>query len=230
MYKSDECILKEEFCNTEIYCKNNVIKNVLFENEIKLDFDRTEYFKINTELIPSSDTYHLRCFNNLNIDIDPAEIETEDDMVLTCDDKIDDILICFQTKAVYGVYKTVMKYNLFALVKEIGCDLWAPIDIRKPFKLVKKCKTKDNKIFKELKSIGEIKQEQSIWYIYHPFQLRWTVSNIEKEKEKFDLIKNEYFKYKSKQSLTDDCEKLKIAFFDDEYDISRFLDDYPQFW
>lgn len=95
MYKSDECILKEEFCNTEIYCKNNVIKNVLFENEIKLDFDRTEYFKINTELILSSDTYHLRCFNNLNIDIDPAEIETEDDMVLTCDDKIDDILICF---------------------------------------------------------------------------------------------------------------------------------------
>lgn len=51
-----------------------------------------------------------------------------------------------------------------------------------------------------------------------------------KDKEKIDLIKNEYFKYKSKQALTDDCEKLKIAFFDAEYDISRFLDDYPQFW
>lgn len=92
-------------------------------------------------------------------------------MVLTCDDKIDGILVCFQAKTVYGVYKTVMKYNLFALIKEIDCDLWAPIDIRKPFKLVEKCKTKDNKIPKRLQAIGEIKQEQSIWSIYHPVVL-----------------------------------------------------------
>lgn len=59
---------------------------------------------------------------------------------------------------------------------------------------------------------------------------RCTLSNIEEEKEKLDLIKNEYFKYKSKQALMDNCEKLKTAFFDDEYDIVRFLDDYPQFW
>lgn len=230
IYKSDECILKEEFCNTEIYCKNNMIENISLDNKIELDFDRTEYFKVNTDLMPWSYTGYLRCFNNLNIDIDPAEIETEDDMVLSCDDKIDDILVCFQTKAVYGVYKTVMKYNLFALIKEIDCDLWAPLDIRKPFKLVKKCKTKDNRIPRKLKAIGEIKQEQSIWYIYHPFQLRCTLSNIEKEKENVDLIKNDFLKSKSKQALTDNCKKLKEAFFDEEYDILRFLDDYPQFW
>lgn len=28
----------------------------------------------------------------------------------------------------------------------------------------------------------------------------------------------------------DNGEELKIAFFDDEYDILRFLDNYPQFW
>lgn len=116
------------------------------------------------------------------------------------------------------------------MVKEIDCDLWAPIDIRKPFKLAKKCKTKNNKIPQRLKAIGEIKQEQSIWYIYHPFQLHCTLSNIEKEKENIDLIKNDFLKSKSKQALMDNCKKLKEAFFDEEDDILRFLDDYPQFW
>lgn len=226
IYKSAECTLKEEFCNPEFYLKRKTIEMVC-EEEISLDFNRTEYFKVDTDILPWSDKDYLDYFNNLNINVSEDEIENEDDIVLT--HYFSDILVCFQTKAVYGVYKTVMKYNLFSFVKEINCDLWAPLDIRKPFKLVEKTKKKPAK---KLKAIGEIRQEPAWWAIYHPFQLRCTISNLEREKTQLKLHADD-----SKLAALDlelfqrKCELLKIKFFlEDDDDIEIFLENYPQFW
>lgn len=227
LYKSDECILKEEYCNTEVYLKNYMIKKVSFKDKIDLDFKRIEYFKVNTDILPWSDPNYLTYFNNINIDIDADKIETNDDIIITNYCTQLDILVCFQTKAIYGVYKTVMKYNLFRLVKELNCELWAPLDIRKPFKLVEKSK---KKAAKKLKAIGEIKQEPVWWGIYHPFQLRYTTNNIENDKVNINNNINCTKRKKLQRTFNNNCELLKLFIFNDEDDTEIFLDNYPQFW
>ena len=163
----------------------------------------------------------------MNIDVREDDIENDDDIVITNHMLQQDILVCFQTKAMHGAYKTVMKYNLFRLVKEIGCDLWAPLDIRKPFKLVEKT---NKKCAKKLKAIGEIKQECAWWGIYHPFQLRHTISKLEIEKNKINSCVDSIQKEELNKNFYGSCVLLKLYLFEDEDDTEMFLDKYPQFW
>lgn len=228
VYKSDECILKEEFCNTEYY--HNTIKEVSLKTPIDMNFDTNEYFKINTDIFPWSDPMYLRYFNNRNIDVD--EIETDDDIIITYDvDSPKDLLICFQTKAEYGVYKAVMKYNLFKLVKEIDCDLWAPLDIRKPFKLVEKNRVVPiNSKNKSMNVIGEIKQEQTWWAIYHPVQIRETLFGLKKQKEEIEKIKKPFLKKKAFNKYKQNCLNLKELLFVENDDEYYFTSQFAQFW
>ena len=230
IYISDECILKEEFCKTEYYLKNNIIQKLSLDKQIDMNFDRTEYFKINTDILPWGDPMYLRYFNNRNIDVD--EIEANDTIVITYNiDNPNDILICFQTRAEFGVYKTVMNYNLFTFVKEIDCNLWAPLDIRKPFKLVEKNRvipidTKNTK----MNVIGEIKQEQTWWAIYHPIQLRETLLGIQKQKDKINKMEESFIKKRILNQLKTECNNLKESFFVENDDEYHFTNNFARFW
>lgn len=138
IYKSDDCILKENFLNTEKVSKDNIIKKESFDNDINMDFERNEYFKVNTDILPYSDIMYPCYINNIYVD-SAEEIEVDEEIVLTIEPKsIGAILACYQTKTKYGAYITFMKYNYFRMLKDLNCELWAPFDLRKPFKLVQK--------------------------------------------------------------------------------------------
>ena len=106
--------------------------------DIDLSFNKNEYFKIQTGIKPWRDSLYLYYFNNRNLDLPKNEIENTNDIVITKSKRRDETLVCFQTKAEIGVYKNVLKYEYFTLIKEFDCELWASLDIRKPFKLVQK--------------------------------------------------------------------------------------------
>ena len=119
----------------------------------------------------------------------------------------------------------------------MDCDLWGSLDIRKPFKLIKRNKIIDiNSSQKETgvdvnkKIIGEIKPEYAHWYIYHTTQLRTTLDNIAKEKSKIWKIKNNNERKQAIHNFRQELKVLKDCFFEDKEDEEWFLESYAQFW
>lgn len=231
MYISNNGILKEDFCNS----KSCTVEKIFNDTSIDLSFNVEKYFKVNTKIEPWADPLYLYYFNNRHINV---ELENNDDIIITRPTKgIEDIYICFQTLAQCGVYKTVMKYNCSKIVKELDCELWAPLDIRKPFKLVKKQSlvnleiTKDY-LYKDINKrvIGEIKQEYATWYIYHPLQLRTTLLQIYSEKNEIEKMEKGFLKKRTLNNLKNECKELKELFFNNEKDEEHFLANYAQFW
>lgn len=237
IYKSDDCILKENFLNTEKISNDNIIKKETFDNDINMDFYRNEYFKVNTDILPCSDIMYPCYINNIYVDF--AKIEIDENIVLTIEpNTVDAILACFETKAKYGGYRTVMKYNYFRMVKDLNCELWAPFDLRKPFKLVQKNNLININLKKEVfekdissRIIGEIKQEWTYWHVFHPKQLEITLENIENEKQQIKSIKDELLRRKKLFHFKQEIKKLKYYFFrKTEGELSMYLDRFQKFW
>lgn len=237
IYKSDDCILKENFLNTEKVSKDNIIKKESFDNDINMDFERNEYFKVNTDILPYSDIMYPCYINNIYVDF--AKIEIDENIVLTIEpNTVDAILACFETKAKYGAYITVMKYNYFRMLKDLNCELWAPFDLRKPFKLVQKNNLININLKKEVfekdissRIIGEIKQEWTYWHVFHPKQLEITLENIEKEKQQIKSIKEELLRHKKLFYFKQEMQKLKYYFFrKTDGELSMYLDRFQKFW
>lgn len=237
IYKSDDCILKENFLNTEKVSKDNIIKKESFDNDINMDFERNEYFKVNTDILPYSDIMYPCYINNIYVDF--AKIEIDENIVLTIEpNTVDAILACFETKAKYGAYITVMKYNYFRMLKDLNCELWAPFDLRKPFKLVQKNNLININLKKEVfekdissRIIGEIKQEWTYWHVFHPKQLEITLENIEKEKQQIKSIKEELLRRKKLFHFKQEMQKLKYYFFrKTDGELSMYLDRFQKFW
>lgn len=238
IYKSDDCILKENFLNTEKVSKDNIIKKESFDNDINMDFERNEYFKVNTDILPYSDIMYPCYINNIYVD-SAEEIEVDEEIVLTIEPKsIGAILACYQTKTKYGAYITVMKYNYFRMLKDLNCELWAPFDLRKPFKLVQKNNLININLKKEVfekdissRIIGEIKQEWTYWHVFHPKQLEITLENIEKEKQQIKSIKEELLRRKKLFHFKQEMQKLKYYFFrKTDGELSMYLDRFQKFW
>ncbi len=238
IYKSDDCILKENFLNTEKVSKDNIIKKESFDNDINMDFERNEYFKVNTDILPYSDIMYPCYINNIYVD-SAEEIEVDEEIVLTIEPKsIGAILACYQTKTKYGAYITVMKYNYFRMLKDLNCELWAPFDLRKPFKLVQKNNLININLKKEVfekdissRIIGEIKQEWTYWHVFHPKQLEITLENIEKEKQQIKSIKEELLRHKKLFYFKQEMQKLKYYFFrKTDGELSMYLDRFQKFW
>ena len=238
IYKSDDCILKENFLNTEKVSKDNIIKKESFDNDIIMDFERNEYFKVNTDILPYSDIMYPCYINNIYVD-SAEEIEVDEEIVLTIEPKsIGAILACYQTKTKYGAYITVMKYNYFRMLKDLNCELWAPFDLRKPFKLVQKNNLINIYLKKEVfekdissRIIGEIKQEWSYWHVFHPKHLEITLENIEKEKQQIKSIKEELLRHKKLFYFKQEMQKLKYYFFrKTDGELSMYLDRFQKFW
>ncbi len=95
--------------------------------DIDLSFNRNEYFKIQTDINAWSDSLYLYYYNNRNVNLPENEIENTNDIVITKSKRSDEILVCFQTKAEFGVYKNVLKYESFTWIKELDCELWAAL-------------------------------------------------------------------------------------------------------
>ena len=179
------------------------------------------------------------CYIN-NIYVDSAEeIEVDEEIVLTIEPKsIGAILACYQTKTKYGAYITVMKYNYFRMLKDLNCELWAPFDLRKPFKLVQKNNLININLKKEVfekdissRIIGEIKQEWTYWHVFHPKQLEITLENIEKEKQQIKSIKEELLRHKKLFDFKQEMQKLKYYFFrKTDGELSMYLDRFQKFW
>ena len=223
--------------NTEKVSKDNIIKKESFDNDINMDFDRNEYFKVNTDILPYSDIIYP-CYIN-NIYVESAEIEIDENIVLTIEtNTVDAILACFQTKSEYGGYRTVMKYNYFRMIKDLNWELWAPFDLRKPFKLVQKNNLININLKKEVfekdissRIIGEIKQEWTYWHVFHPKQLEITLENIENEKQQIKSIKDELLRRKKLFHFKQEIKKLKYYFFrKTEGELSMYLDRFQKFW
>lgn len=238
IYKSDDCILKENFLNTEKVSKDNIIKKESFDNDINMDFDRNEYFKVNTDILPYSDIMYPCYINNIYVD-SAEEIEVNENIVLTIEpNTVDALLACFETKTKYDAYITVMKYNYFRMVKDLNCELWASFDLRKPFKLVQKnnlinINFKREVFEKDISSriIGEIKQEWTYWHVFHPKQLEITLENIEKEKQQIKSIKEELLRHKKLFYFKQEMQKLKYYFFrKTDGELSMYLDRFQKFW
>lgn len=237
IYKSDDCILKENFLNTEKVSKDNIIKKESFDNDINMDFERNEYFKVNTDILPYSDIMYPCYINNIYVD-SAEEIEVDEEIVLTIEPKsIGAILACYQTKTKYGAYITFMKYNYFRMLKDLNCELWAPFDLRKPFKLVQKNNLININLKKEVfekdissRIIGEIKQEWTYWHVFHPKQLEITLENIEKEKQQIKSIKEELLRHKKLFYFKQEMQKLKYYFFrKTDGELSMYLDRFQKF-
>lgn len=233
MYESNDCILKEDFINEGVFA----IPTSKCKKNFNFKFNQNEYFKINTNIIPEAYIDFLYCFNNRNINVSPDEIEKSNSIIIATSNDFSNICACFQTLADFGVYRTVMKYNYFTIVQELNCDLWSSLDIRKPFKLVKRNKLIDiNTSIKNVevdinkKIIGEIKPEYAHWYVYHPLQIKTTLNNITKEKSKIWKIKNNNERKQAIHNFRQELKALKNCFFEDKRDEEWFLESYTSFW
>lgn len=215
IYICNDGIFKEDLCDRRFIC-NCIIEDIYNDEPIKFNFDINEYFKVNLNLNPWADCMYLYYINQRHILKTPnVELKAKDDIVIASPyDNAQDIMICFINSAQKGVYKSIIKYNYYRIIKEIGCNLYAPLDIRKPFKLVIQNQTSDNSNSDVLtlptdkrsvneRIIGEINQEYGLWYIYHPLQIRTTLTNIRKEKEKISnsikIVDNSVHKLKTKK-------------------------------
>ena len=198
--------------------------------DIDLSFNKNEYFKIQTGIKPWRDSLYLYYFNNRNLDLPENEIENTNDIVITKSKRRDEALVCFQTKAEFGVYKNVLKYEYFTLIKELDCELWASLDIRKPFKLVQKEKILYLNRIPMTSVIRELKPDFGSWYIYHPLQLKTTLYNIAQERNAIQNIKNRFMQKKALLELEKSYEGILGNFFDDELDVEVFINNYAQFW
>lgn len=198
--------------------------------DIDLSFNKNEYFKIQTGISPWKDSLYLYYFNNRNLDLPENEIENTNDIVITKSKRRDETLVCFQTKAEFGVYKNVLKYEYFTLIKELDCELWASLDIRKPFKLVQKEKVLYLNRIPMTSVIRELKPDFGSWYIYHPLQLKTTLYNIAQERNAIQNIKNRFMQKKALLELEKSYEGILGNFFDDEPDVEVFINNYAQFW